>query len=173
MAKNVSYVVQYRRKREGKTDYKKRLDLLKGGITRLVVRPSNKHMLVQLINYSENGDKVVASAHSKELGELGWSHSTSNTPAAYLTGLLCGARGKSKGVSGAILDNGLFTAIKGSRIFASLKGCVDAGVSVPVGEEILPDESRISGQHIASYVEKSKNITSDFIKVKEKILKSQ
>ena len=172
MARKVTFIVQYRRKRKGKTDYKKRLNLLKSEKTRLVVRPSNKHIFAQLVSYSENGDLVVSSAHSKELTEFGWTHSTSNTPAAYLTGLLCGVRGKDK-VSEAILDNGLLTSVKGSRIFASLKGCLDAGVKVPVDVGILPDEGRISGKHIGSYVERSKNISSDFIKVKEKILKSK
>jgi len=170
MARKLSYVVQYRRKRKAKTDYRKRLDLLKSDKIRLVVRPSNKHMSDQVIEYASEGDKVVASAHSTELAEYGWVHSTSNTPAAYLTGLLCGVRGKRNNVKEAVLDNGLLTAIKGSKLFASLKGCVDAGVNVPVGEEILPDASRIEGKHIASHLEKSKNITADFIKTKEAIL---
>jgi large subunit ribosomal protein L18 len=32
-----------------------------------------------------------------------------------------------------------------------MKGIVDAGVSMPVSEESLPDEDRISGHHIAEY----------------------
>ena len=173
MANKITYVVAFRRKRDGKTDYKKRLNLLKSGTTRLVVRPSNKHMLAQLVEYGESGDKIIASAHSKELSEFGWTHSNSNTPAAYLTGMLCGVRGKGKGVGKAILDNGLLASIKGSRIFAALKGCIDSGVKVPVSEEILPDEKRITGAHIAAYVQRSKDITSDFNKVKEKILKAK
>ena len=173
MAHKKSFIVQYRRKREFKTDYKKRLDLLKSGKTRLVVRPSNKHVFVQLVDYAEEGDRVVASAHSKELKELGWNHSTSNTPAAYLTGLLCGVRGRKHKIEEAVLDNGLLTAIKGSRIFASLKGCIDSGVKVPVGEEILPDESRIQGKHVAGHVKRSADIVSDFAKTKDNILKSK
>jgi len=173
MARKVTYNVHYRRKREGKTDFRKRLDLLKSGEIRLVVRPSNKHMLAQLVEYSESGDKVLACANSKELSEFGWAYVTSNIPAAYLTGLLCGVRGKGKKVASAILDNGLQTSVKGSRVFASLKGCIDSGIKVPVEDKILPDESRISGQHIAAYAQKSKNITSDFIKTKDKILKSK
>ena len=41
MARKAAYVVPYRRKREGKTDYKGRMNLLKSETTRLVVRPSN------------------------------------------------------------------------------------------------------------------------------------
>ena len=32
-----------------------------------------------------------------------------------------------------------------------MKGIVDAGVSMPVSKESLPDEDRISGHHIAEY----------------------
>jgi large subunit ribosomal protein L18 len=38
-----------------------------------------------------------------------------------------------------------------SRVGACMKGIVDAGVSMPVSEESLPDEDRISGHHIAEY----------------------
>jgi len=43
------------------------------------------------------------------------------------------------------------TPVKGSRVFAALKGAVDAGLKVPHSESILPDESRIKGEHIAAY----------------------
>jgi large subunit ribosomal protein L18 len=170
MATGATYAVQYRRKREQKTNYKKRLNLLKSGVTRFVVRPSNKNILAQLVNYEENGDKVLVTVKSNELGKLGWTHATSNTPAAYLTGLLCGVKGKGKGVEKAILDTGLFPQTKGSRIYACLKGLVDSGIETPVNPEIFPSEDRITGKTIGSYVEKSKGIDADFKKVKETIL---
>ncbi len=37
------YVVKFRRRRDGMTYYQKRLQYLKSGIPRLVVRTSNKH----------------------------------------------------------------------------------------------------------------------------------
>ena len=37
---------------------------------------------------------------------------------------------------------------KGSRIFASLKGILDAGIDIPHNEEVLPSEERIKGEHI-------------------------
>jgi large subunit ribosomal protein L18 len=49
------------------------------------------------------------------------------------------------------LDVGLHIPSKGTRIFAALKGVVDAGVEVPHSEDILSDEDRISGKHIADY----------------------
>ena len=56
---------QYKRKREGKTNYKKRLKLLQSRTTRLVIRKSNKHIIAQLTNYYPDGDKVVVGVNSK------------------------------------------------------------------------------------------------------------
>ena len=95
---------------------------------------------------------MIASAHSSELRKkYGWLGSLKNLPAAYLTGLLCGFKALNKGVKKAILDIGLHSPSKGARVFAVLKGCVDAGVEIPHSEEILPDENRIKGQHISDY----------------------
>jgi len=171
MATGATYSVKYRRKREQKTNYKRRLNLLKSRITRFVVRPSNKHMIAQLVDYTEDGDKVIAHATSAELVKMGWKHSTSSTPAAYLTGLLCGSRGKAKGVKKAILDTGLFPQVKGSRIYATLKGLIDSGVESPADEEIFPAEERITGKTLSSYVQKSKDIEKDFASMKQNILK--
>ncbi len=165
MARKADYVVPYRRKREGKTDYKGRMNLLKSETTRLVVRPSNKHMTVQLVDYRKEGDLVVSMAHSKELAEFGWKNATSNLPAAYLTGLLCGIRGTKKGVKSAILDIGLCPSIAGSKTYAALKGAVDAGLKIPADEVIFPDPKRITGEHIKG----KENLTEIFAKVKEKI----
>lgn len=167
MARKAAYVVPYRRKREGKTDYKGRMNLLKSETTRLVVRPSNKHMTVQLIDYRKEGDLVVSMAHSKELAEFGWNYSTANLPAAYLTGLMCGLRGTKKGVKTAILDIGLFPSIAGSKTYAALKGAIDAGLKIPANEIVFPNEKRISGEHI-----KGKELTEVFAKVKDKILET-
>jgi large subunit ribosomal protein L18 len=172
MATKATYSVRFRRKRQQKTDYKRRLALLKSGATRFVVRPSNKHTLTQLIQYHEDGDKVIATAKSQELVKMGWGHSMSNTPAAYLTGLLCGARGKAKGVDSAILDSGLYPQIRGCRMYAALKGLIDSGIESKVSDVIFPAEDRLRGKVIASYVEKSKGIEADFEKVRDAILSS-
>jgi len=147
-----SYRVPYRRRREGKTDYKARRALVLSRIPRFVVRGSLAHMIVQIAEAQPKGDRIIASANSRELTKTyGWQGSTSNLPSAYLTGFLCGLRATAGGVKRAILDIGLFSPSKGARIFAALKGAVDAGVEVPCDKEKLPDEKRISGQHIAEY----------------------
>ena len=79
------YRMVRRRRRTATTNYPKRIRELKGGMPRLVVRKSNRGVLLQVVNYEENGDKVVASATSKELKKMGWEPRC-NIPTAYLTG---------------------------------------------------------------------------------------
>ncbi|KUO40065.1 MAG: 50S ribosomal protein L18 [Candidatus Hadarchaeum yellowstonense] len=148
------FKVQFRRKREGKTDYRYRLKLLRSGKLRLVVRFSLKHVSAQIMKFSPAGDVVVVSAHSKQLKEFGWRDGTSNLPAAYLVGLLCGYRAIKAGVKEAILDIGMRHPTKGGKVFAVLKGAIDAGLQIPHLEEILPSEERISGTDISRYAEK-------------------
>jgi len=171
MAKGPTYVVGYRRKRKGKTNYKRRLNLLKSKRSRVVIRKSNKHIMAQVVDYKDDGDVVIASSHSSELPKFGWTFSSGNLPASYLTGLLCGLRGKSKGVKKAILDIGMDPSVKGSRIYSALKGARDSGIDIAMSEEIIPPEDRIGGKHIADY-RKSEGITKEFDKVREKIMKS-
>jgi len=152
VAKGPSYNVPYRRRREGKTDYHRRKKLLISGLPRLVARKTNKHIIAQIVEASIEGDRVLASAHSSELRKkFGWLGSLKNLPAAYLTGLLCGYRALKRNVKKAILDIGLQTPSKGARVFAVMKGCIDAGIEIPHGEEILPSEERIEGRHISDY----------------------
>jgi large subunit ribosomal protein L18 len=148
MAEGPRYRVNFRRRREGRTDYRQRQRLLRGRVPRAVVRLSLKNANVQFITYDEKGDKVVASATSKELIKLGWTGATGNLPAAYLTGYLAGKRASQNGVENAVLDIGLKGPAKGSAIFAALKGMLDAGIVIPHGEEVIPSEERINGAHI-------------------------
>ena len=153
MAQGPTYRVKFRRRREGKTNYYRRKSLLQSRRPRLVVRKTNTNTLVQIINANVVGDMTVASAITSELSVHGWKAGTGNLPAAYLTGFLAGLRAKNRGIKEAILDVGLNPPIKGSRIYAALKGAVDAGLQVPHSPEILPHEDRISGKHIVSSYE--------------------
>ena len=98
MATKKTYVTQFRRRREGKTNYKKRLAMLKSGSHRLVVRKTNQHVMVQLIEYNPKGDKTIVHVNSKILENLGWKAGKKSVPAAYLTGLLAGTKAKEKKV---------------------------------------------------------------------------
>jgi large subunit ribosomal protein L18 len=153
MAKNSSYRVKLRRRREGKTDYQARKALVTSRRPRLVTRASIRNVTAQIIIAKQQGDEVLVAANSRELiKNFGWKAPTGNIPAAYLTGLLCGLKAKAKGIEGAILDLGLVPPTKGSKTFAILSGVVDAGVEVPHSEEKLVRE-RIKGDHIAEYAE--------------------
>lgn len=151
MAKGSSYRVHLRRRREGKTDYQARKALVASRKPRLVTRASIKNVEVQIIIAKPHGDEVLASANSRELiKSYGWRAPTGNIPASYLTGLLCGVKAKAAGIKEAILDIGLVSPTKGSKIFAVLSGVVDAGVEVPHSEEKIVKE-RMKGEHIAKY----------------------
>jgi large subunit ribosomal protein L18 len=155
MARGPRYRVPYRRRRKGKTDYKARKALIMSRLPRLVIRRTSKHILVQVINAKIIGDEVLVSAHSRELSKTyGWQGSLSNIPAAYLTGILCGCRALAVGIKKAILDMGLHSSSRGTQIFSALKGSVDAGMAVPHKNEMLPEEPRIRGDHIADYASK-------------------
>ena len=153
MAKDSRYCVQLRRRREGKTDYKARKALVLSGKPRFVARGTLKNVIAQIVVAKPHGDEVLVSAHSRELKKYEWKAPGGNLPAAYLTGLLCGLKAKAQGVKEVILDIGLHSPSKGARVFAMLKGVLDAGVHVPHSEEKLPDEKRIEGGHIAQYAE--------------------
>ena len=151
MARGSNYCVPLRRRREGKTDYHARKALVLSGKPRLVARSTLKNVTAQIIVAKPHGDEVLAAAHSRELKKkYGWKAPTGNVPAAYLTGLLCGLKAKTKGVSEAILDIGLVAPTKGSKVFATLSGVLDAGVDVPHAEEKIVKE-RTKGEHIAKY----------------------
>jgi large subunit ribosomal protein L18 len=151
MARGASYRVQFRRRREGKTDYQAREALIISKLPRVVARCSLKHMNVQVVDATPTGDRVIASANSQELKNYGWQAPCGNLPSAYLTGLLCGVRAIAKNVKKVVADIGLHQPTKGARVFASLKGVIDAGVEVPHSVEKLPDDKRLKGQHIADY----------------------
>jgi len=170
---------EHRRRREQKTDYKTRLKLLKGGTNRLVVRKFNDNLVCQVVEHKHDGDRTLFSAEARELRGLGWKAGLGNIPAAYLTGMLCAVR--SKGAE-CILDLGLQTSTKGSKLYAALKGAADGGMKIPFSEDNLPTEERITGKHIAAapgvftaYKKAGldpKNLAKHFEEVKDSIVKS-
>jgi len=171
MAKKSFKTVQYRRKRDSKTNYYKRLNLLKGSKPRLVIRISTSNVLLQIIKFNTKGDEVLVSSRSKDLLDLGWKHNQKNLPSCYLTGLILGKKAKENNVKDAVVDFGFHTSkVKGTRIYAALKGVLDSGLDVLVGEGVFPNEDRLSGSHIATYVKKSENIQKDFEDFKNKII---
>jgi large subunit ribosomal protein L18 len=176
--------VMYARKRKGVTNYKKRLALLKGKLPRLIIRKTNTRLIAQIAHYRPDGDQILITTTSDKLSQHGWNYSKKNLPSAYLTGLLLGKEAKNKNVTKAILDIGLHTPVKGSRVYALLKGAKDAGLEVPASQAIMPKQERLKGEHIANYFEKNpalfsgyakqkldaKNMPKDFEEVKKRII---
>jgi len=171
MAKRKLHNVSFRRQRKGKTDYKKRLKLLLNGSPRLIIRKSLKRVYVQISEYDEKGDKAILNVSSQNLKNYGWKAGFSNLPSAYLTGLLIGKQASEKGIKELIVDIGLNKSIKGSKIYALLKGTIDAGIKIPCSEEIFPDESRIKGEHIKKYAEELSKDREKYKKVFNEYLK--
>jgi len=150
------YRVPFKRRLKGQTNYRRRLRLLLSGKPRLVVRKSLRYIRAQIIEFHPRGDRVLVSASSQELKKFGWKGSALNIPSSYLVGLLIGKRALKKRIKSAVLDIGVQKSIKGSRIYALLKGVMDAGLKVPHSPDVLPPEDRIKGEHIVKYAKELK-----------------
>jgi len=183
------YQVKYRRRREGKTDYYARKRLISQAKNkynspkyRLVVRFTNKQVIVQIIYARLQGDFVLVAASSKELPRYGISHGLTNWTAAYATGLLAARRALAKlnladqyeGVAEpdgewkvtealddedaprpfkAYLDVGLRRTSTGSRVFGAMKGASDGGILIPHNHKRFP-----------GYDIESKNLDAEVLK---------
>src|SRR3569833_2840502 len=155
------YQTKYKRRRSGKTDYyaPKR---------RLVVRFTNRDIIMQVITSEIAGDKVFCSAYAHELRAYGLKHGLTNWAAAYCTGLLIARRvlkklGLDEDFKGveepdgefslteaaetddgerrpfkAFLDVGLLRTSTGARVFGAMKGASDGGILVPHNVKRFP-----------------------------------
>ena len=127
---------------EAKTDYRARLALLKSDKPRLVVRKSNRYITAQIVQTNIAQDKILIGLTSKALLSKGWpkelSGSLKNLSAAYLTGYLAGKLALKANIKELILDIGMTRSISKSRIYAVLKGALDAGLSIPHDASALP-----------------------------------
>jgi len=164
--------VAKRRRRQGKTDYKARLILLKSERPRIVIRKTNKYFIVQFITSDSSKDKTEVYTNSRELVKYGWpkdwKNSLKSIPAAYLTGILAGKKIQGKGLdTEPILDFGLQAEIKKSRIYAIVKGLVDSGIKINCKEETFPNQERVSGKHMKKDVEKIIDEVKEKIRRKE------
>ena len=152
-----------KRRRQNKTNYQKRLILLKGKIPRLVVRKTNRYLILQIIESKHAEDNVKCQVNTKELLKHNWPQDKKNSlkslSAGYLGGLLLGKKINPEEVSQVILDTGLIPNTKGSRVYAVVKGILDSGIEINCDEKIFPTEEKIK-----------KNIGQEtFNKIKETI----
>jgi len=144
-------VVRFRRKREGKTDYKKRIKLVGSKRIRFVVRKTLTKIITQLVAFDLKGDIVKLGVDSTELKKYGWKGTVKNIPASYMVGYLMGKKAVKQDLNEAILDSGLNTVRSGVKIYAVLKGAIDAGMKINASEEIFPSSERINGAHINGF----------------------
>ncbi|KAJ6789421.1 hypothetical protein PWT90_03651 [Aphanocladium album] len=169
------FQTKFKRRRQGKTDYYARKRLITQAKNkynapkyRLVVRFTNKDIIMQLVTSEISGDKVFCAAYAHELKAYGIEHGLTNWAAAYATGLLIARRALKKlgldedfvGVEEAdgeftlteaaetddgerrpfkaFLDVGLARTSTGARVFGALKGASDGGILVPHSEKRFP-----------------------------------
>jgi large subunit ribosomal protein L5e len=178
LVKNSAYYsrfqTKYKRRRSGKTDYYARKRLITQAKNkynapkyRLVVRFTNRDIVMQIVTSEISGDKVFCSAYSHELRAYGLEHGLTNWAASYCTGLLIARRVLKKlgmdadfqGVEEAdgeftlteaaededarrpfkaFLDVGLARTSTGARVFGAMKGASDGGILVPHSENRFP-----------------------------------
>ncbi|XP_008807248.2 60S ribosomal protein L5-like isoform X2 [Phoenix dactylifera] len=93
------FQVKFKRRREGKTDYRARIRLINQDKNkyntpnyRFVVRFTNKDIIAQVISASIAGDLVLAAARTHELPRYGLEVGLTNYAAAYCAGLLLARR---------------------------------------------------------------------------------
>jgi len=93
------FQTKFRRRREGRTDYRQRKRLCaqdknkyQSPKYRLVVRFTNRYVICQIAYSLIDGDRILAQAHSKELERYGLTVGLKNYAAAYCTGLLVARR---------------------------------------------------------------------------------
>jgi len=160
--------IDKRRRRERKTDYARRIKLLKGESPRIVFRKTNKYLVAQYVKSKEAQDKVEFGFDSKALLEYGWPEkvagSLKSVTAAYLLGLLVGKKITDK-KNIPIIDLGMLQAVHKSRIFAFIRGLMDSGIKIKSKEGVFPEENRIKGEHLKHKI--------PFDEIKSKIEKSK
>ena len=141
-----------RRRRENKTDYQKRIKLLKGGSPRIIFRKTNKYLIIQYVISKEAKDKIILGINSKKLLKYNWPKelegSLKSIPAAYLSGFLFGKQIIKEKLKKPIIDFGMHRTIHKTKPYAFLKGLIDSGIEIACPEKAFPEEERIQGKRL-------------------------
>lgn len=139
-----------RRRKEFKTNYTKRIELLKSNKPRIVFRKTNKYLIAQYVTSKQAQDKIEIGITSKKLSAYGWpkesSGSLKSIPAAYLTGFLFGKTVLEKKKENPIVDLGMARTLHKTKIYGFLKGLIDAGLDIKCDEEFFPSEEKLKGK---------------------------
>ena len=161
------------RRKRNLTDYRKRINLLKGNRPRIVFRRTNRYLIAQYVTSIETKDRVEIGTSSKVLMEYGWpkefQNSLKSIPAAYLLGFLMGKKIIAEKKEPPITDFGMARVLHKSRVFAFIKGITDSGVGLGIGEkkDVFPSDERIAGKNL------KRDFSEKFKEVKSKISKEQ
>jgi len=141
-----------RRRKENKTDYARRLRLLKSKLPRVIFRRTNKYVVAQYVETKEAKDKVIFNLNSKILLNHGWPNNFKNSlksiPASYLLGFLVGKRITKDKLKTPIIDFGMLRMIHKTKVYAFLKGMVDSGIKLKYKKDIFPSEERLQGKNL-------------------------
>jgi len=148
--------IQKKRRNENKTDYLKRIKLLKSGRPRICFRKTNAYLNAQYIESKEAQDKVILGLTSQKLMEYGWPKeakgSLKSSSASYLLGILIGKKIIEKKFENPVVDFGMTKIIHKNNAFAFLNGLKDAGLKIKCDKENFPDENRIKGEHMKNKI---------------------
>uniref|UniRef100_A0A2K5DGX6 Large ribosomal subunit protein uL18 n=1 Tax=Aotus nancymaae TaxID=37293 RepID=A0A2K5DGX6_AOTNA len=144
-----------------------------------MVSSCNRDIICQIAYARIEGDIIVCTAYAHELPKYGVKVGLTTSAAVYCTGLLLARRLLNKfgvdkiyegqvEVTGAFtcyLDEGLARTTTGNKVFGTLKGAVDGGLSVPHSTKRFPgydseskefkaevDQKHIMGQNVADYM---------------------
>ncbi len=141
-----------KRRKENKTDYLRRIKLLKSESPRIVFRKTNTCLIAQYVISKEAQDIVKIGLNSKKLVEYGWPKesqgSLKSITASYLLGFLMGKKIIKEKLEKPIIDAGMIRSLYKTRLYAFIKGLIDAGIDIKTKEEALPDKERIGGKHL-------------------------
>ncbi len=158
----------FKRRRLNITNYRKRLKLVSSGKIRFVVRISNKYVNCQFIEYHEDGDKTLVGFNSKSLNKVSFKGGK-NLQSAYLSGYFAGLLAIKRNIKEAILDIGLRPSVKNSRVYAALKGALDAGINIPHGEEVLPSDELLKKDELKEIINKINKEVENGLGTKNKV----
>jgi large subunit ribosomal protein L18 len=159
--------VAKRRRRENKTNYSKRLKMLRGERPRAIVRRTNKYLIAQYVTSEAAKDKIEIGITSKKLLNHGWpkefAGSLKSLSASYLTGYLFGKLVQKEKKETPIVDLGMAQTLHKTKLFAFLKGAIDSGLKIPCKKEAFPEEERIQGKSL------KEDFSKKFIEIKSNL----
>ena len=161
--------VDKKRRKQSKTDYSKRIKLLKSGSPRVVFRKTNKYVISQYVTSKEAQDKIEFGVNSKDLIKYGWPKefkgSLKSIPASYLVGFLIGKKIIKQKLENPIVDLGMLRILYKTKVYGFLKGLKDSGIEIKCEDKMFPEEDRIKGKNL------KKDFSKTFEEIKSKIEK--